>query len=91
MPRPTNFSSFVDNMIRNAEEAVMPLITGAAFICFLWGVTLYLRSAGDEKARKDGTLYMTWGIVGLVVMFGVWGFVGLLAKIVGADVAVPQL
>lgn len=81
----------MDNWIKTAEDGVMPLIVGAAFICFLWGLALYLRSAGDERARSDGVAYMGWGLLGLVVLFGVWGFVGLLAKIVGADVSVPQL
>jgi hypothetical protein len=89
--RPTDFSSFVDNWIRTAEQGVLPLLIGAGFICFLWGVALYMRSSGDEKARSDGVQFMTWGIVGLVAIFGVWGFVGLVAKLVGADVAVPQL
>ena len=91
MGRPTTFAAFVDNWIKTAQDGVMPLIVGAAFICFLWGLVLYMRSAGDEHARADGVAYMGWGLLGLLVLFGVWGFVGLLANLVGADVAVPQL
>ncbi len=89
--RPTSFASFVDNWIQTAQQAILPLILGAAALYFLWGVTRYLRSAGDEKARAEGISYMWWGIIGFVVIFGVWGFVGLVAGLVGSEVAVPQL
>lgn len=88
---PKDFGSFVDSWIRTAEQGIMPLIVGAASLMFLWGVTRYLRASGDTKARADGVAFMTWGIIGLVVIFGVWGLVALLAQLVGADVAVPQL
>lgn len=88
---PTDFSSFVDSWIRTAEQGIMPLIVGAASLAFLWGVAQYMRASGDAKARADGIAYMTWGIVGLVVIFGLWGLVSLVAQLVGADVAVPQL
>lgn len=88
---PTDFGSFVDGWIKTAEQGIMPLIVGAAALWFLWGLALYLRSAGDEKSRAEGVAYMWWGIIGLVVIFGVWGFVGLVASMVGAKTAVPQL
>lgn len=88
---PTDFSSFVDSWITTAQQGILPLIVGAGLICFLWGTTLYLKSAGDEKSRAAGIAYMSWGLVGLIVIFGVWGLVGLVSKLVGADVAVPQL
>ena len=91
MPKPTNFASFVDNWIKTIQEGILPLIIGAAFICFLWGLTLYLKSSGDERSRTEGVAYMWWGLIGLTVLFGVWGFVGLLAGVLGADVSVPQL
>ncbi len=87
---PTDFSSFVDNWIDTAEQGIIPLIVGAATVCFLWGVALYLRSAGDEKSRTEGLAYMWWGIVGLVVIFGVWGFVGLLTDFFDTEVGIPQ-
>lgn len=88
---PRGFADFVDTAISNSEQAVLPLIVGAAFVTFLWGVAQYLRSAGDEKRRKDGILYISSGLIGLTVIFGVWGFVSLVSKLLGTDVAVPQL
>lgn len=84
-------ASFVDKLVENSQQAILPLIVGAAFVTFLWGVAQYLRSAGDERARKDGILYIWCGLIGLVVIFGVWAFVGLLSGLVGAEVGIPQL
>ncbi len=87
----STFGGIVDSLILNIEQAILPLIVGAAFIAFLWGVAQYLRSAGDESRRKEGITYMSYGLLGLTVIFSVWTLVGLLSGLLGVEVGVPQL
>jgi predicted PurR-regulated permease PerM len=87
----TTVAELVDKLIDNSQQAILPLIVGAAFVTFLWGVARYLRSAGDERSRKEGILYIWCGLLGLVVIFGVWAFVGLLSGLLGKEVGIPQL
>lgn len=87
----STFGAIVDSFIQSIELAVLPLIVGAAFIAFLWGVAQYLRSAGDESRRKEGVTYMWYGLIGLTVIFSVWALVGILSGILGVEVGVPQL
>ena len=53
-------------------------IIGIATIIFMYGVVQYVVAKGDEKQLASGRTYMLYGIIGLVVMVAVWGFVNLI-------------
>ncbi len=70
------------------------LLFAAAFFFFLWGVFQFVRSAGDEDARKEGRDHIIYGIVGLAVMASVYGLVNFLtntAQLTPSTVQVPPL
>jgi len=57
---------------------IAAIITGLAFIFFLWGIAKYIFSAGDENKKQEGKSIMLWGIIGLFVMFSIWGILTIL-------------
>ncbi|MEK9175111.1 MAG: hypothetical protein AAB795_00805 [Patescibacteria group bacterium] len=57
--------------------AIFALI-GIATIIFMYGVIQYVIAKGDEKQLASGKTYMLYGIIGLVVMVTVWGFVNII-------------
>ena len=74
----TSFQKLVDEVIVPIVDlAVMPLLYALAFILFLIGIVRYFFFAGEE-GREKGKQLMLWGIIGLVVIFSVWGIVKLL-------------
>lgn len=54
-----------------------------AFVVFIWGVSEYIRGADNEKKRADGRQHMLWGIVGFLIMFGVFGLMQILTNTFG--------
>ncbi|MCX6787460.1 MAG: hypothetical protein NTY93_03000 [Candidatus Kaiserbacteria bacterium] len=64
---------------------VVPLIFAFAFAVFIWGVVKYFffNNGGDTEKMKEGRDFIIWGILGLVVLFSVWGFVNLLLSTLG--------
>ena len=63
---------------------VVPLIFSLAFAAFIWGVVNYFFIRGDEdKSREEGRQFILWGIIGMAVLFSVWGFVNLLLSTLG--------
>jgi len=61
------------------NTAVVPIIGACAFAVFIWGVVNYFfLNSGNEEKRAEGRQFILWGIIGLVVLFSVWGFVNLL-------------
>ncbi len=66
------------------DTVVVPVIFALAFLVFIWGVVNYFfLHVGDEAKRSEGRQFMLWGILGMVVLFSVWGFVNLLLSTLG--------
>jgi len=59
------------------------LLTGIAFLVFLWGVAQYFMNANNDQARQQGVQHMTWGIIGLVVMVSAFAIISLAVNTFG--------
>lgn len=84
------YEGLVTKVVQTINGALVPLLGGAAVIFFFWGLVRFLRAAEDESARREGRLYMMWAGLGLLVMVGLWGFVGYLSNLLGIEVHIPQ-
>lgn len=66
------------------NTVIVPVIFALAFAAFIWGVVNYFFIHGDEeKKREEGKQFVLWGIVGMVVLFSVWGFVSIMLSTLG--------
>lgn len=66
------------DLVTSLMNSAIPLIFGLAFLYFIWGLVKYVYAGGDEKARKEGTNMIIWGVVIIFVMLSVWGLVNVL-------------
>jgi len=85
-----NTFATVVNEIIFTLNGVISLIMGLGVVSFLYGIVLYIGRAGDEGKRKEGVQFMTYGIIGLFVMVGVWALVEILAGTIGTSAGMPQ-
>ena len=66
------------------NTVVVPVIFALAFLAFVWGmVNYFFFNAGDETKRAEGRAFILWGLLGMVILFSVWGFVNLLLSTLG--------
>jgi hypothetical protein len=72
------FEGLVDYFGCILARSVVPVLFALALVVFLWGVTQFIMNSADENKRAQGKQFMVWGIIGLFVMFSVWGLVLLL-------------
>ncbi len=56
------------------------ILAALALLVFFWGLVKYIAKADDEKAKEAGKNTMIWGVVGLFVMFSVFGIVRFLQE-----------
>ena len=78
------FSGYVNGFIGLLNTVVVPVIFALAFAAFVFGlVNAFFFGAGDETKRKEGRLFFLWGLIGMVVLFSVWGLVNLLLSTLG--------
>ncbi len=67
------------NIINPAIEFAFIVAT----VIFLWGVFQFIRGADNEIKRQEGKDHMLWGLVGFLIMFGVFGIITILSNTIG--------
>lgn len=75
------FQGTLDRIITFLNQ-IIPFLVLIATVIFLWGVVRYITAGGDEEKIKEGRNLIIYGIIGLAVMIGVWGFVNIVLTFV---------
>jgi hypothetical protein len=63
---------------------------GIGLLVFIWGVSKVIRGAGDPEMLSEGKKYMLWALIGLFVIFSMWGIVELLRSTLSLNDSPPQ-
>src|ERR1035437_10685259 len=63
-------------------NAVLPVLIALAVVVFVWGVISYVIGA-DEDAKKKGRDKIIYGLIGLVVIFAMWGLIAIIGNTFG--------
>lgn len=86
--------------LRDLAEFFMKIMLNITSILFallgvgmLYGVVMFFAHADNEKKREEIKGYLLWGIIGIVVVFGIWGLVSILRYSVfgTGTVGIPQI
>lgn len=70
------------------QEIVAPtlrVLFVAALVVFLWGIFQYVRQSDNDAQRSIGRQHIMWGLVGLFIMFGVYGILNLICNTIGCN------
>lgn len=75
-------SESVDAFVLNVNKLIInPLITllfGLAVVYFLYGIFQFISNQENEEAKTKGKSHMIWGIVGIVIMMGVFTILNMI-------------
>lgn len=75
---PKDFAELVGVLLDIINLAV-PLVFALTLLVFLWGITrAWIWGGGDEASVTKGKQIALAGIIGMVVMLGIWGIVALI-------------
>jgi len=78
MPTPSTFAELVQGLI-DIISILVPVIFGLAFILLSWNVIkAWIFNSGDETSVAEGKQVALWGVIVLVLMFGLWGILQVL-------------
>ncbi len=82
------FKDFVgsgsNGIIGVLNTIIVPVIMALAFATFIWGVVNFFFLHGDDEGkREEGRQFIFWGILGMVILFSVWGLVNILLSTLG--------
>jgi len=70
-------NQFIDKVLIEVVNPIILLLSAAAFVLFIWGVFEFVAHAADETKRTEGRRAIMWGLIGLVIIFGVYGIINL--------------
>jgi hypothetical protein len=88
------YADGVDDFIHSVNEAILnpviKLLFALAFIYFLWGVAQMILNADSEEGRTTGRDHIMWGVIGMTIMFSVWGIMNLVLRTIGVTGIDPQ-
>lgn len=76
--------SFAICRVGEILNSIIPILIVLGVVYFVWGVITYMIGA-DEEAKKKGRDKVIYGIIGLVVIVGMWGLVRIVANTFGLN------
>jgi len=65
-------------------NTIIPILIVLGVVYFVWGVISYMIGA-DEEQKKKGRDKIIYGIIGLVVIVGMWGLVNVVTSTFGLN------
>lgn len=84
------FGNIVVNIAGEVAKYFLLLISSLTVVVFVIGVTKYIYKGDSQEERKKGRNLMVWGLIGIFVMFAVFGLVAFLGDTFGINTAIPQ-
>ncbi len=87
-------TEFLNNVSRVILNPLILLMFGLATVYFIYGIVKFLSLEAGDKARDDARRSILWGIVGMVVMFSVFGLIQFVLGTFGVtpeDTATPYI
>jgi hypothetical protein len=79
----TTFDTFLGKLNAKIINPAIEFAFIIALLVFLYGVMEFIRGADNDKKRSDGKQHILWGLIGFVIMFGVWGIINILINTFG--------
>lgn len=76
------FLGRVSDLILNP---LIVLVFSLSFVYFVYSIVRFVRLEAGDKDRKEAQDAIMWGIVGMVIMFSVYGLIRFVLATFGVD------
>lgn len=75
---PASQSSVMDKIKSEIIQPIIILLIAVAIGYFLFGLMEFVRNQDNETAQEEGKQHMLWGVIGVAIMFSVYGILHLI-------------
>ena len=80
-----SLDSFIASVNHNILNPLIILLFGLAIVYFLYGALQFFGNQENEENRTNGKNHMIWGIIGLVIMMGVFTLLNIVMDTFNLD------
>ena len=88
---PTDFKEFIE-LLLNIIQNLIAILFASIVIGMLYAVMIYMINSDNEKKREQIKPYLIYGVIGLSVCMGLWGFIGILnSTVFGGAIGIPLI
>ena len=70
--------SFISNVNKLIVNPLIILLFALAIVYFLYGIFQFISNQENEEAKTKGKSHMIWGIIGIVIMMGVFTILNII-------------
>jgi len=73
-----SFDSFVSNINKLIINPLIIFLFALAIVYFLYGVFEFISNGENEEKRTTGKNHIIWGVIGIVIMMGVFTILNMI-------------
>ncbi|MEK7088606.1 MAG: hypothetical protein AAB913_00565 [Patescibacteria group bacterium] len=73
-----NIDPFVSNVNKLIINPLIVLLFALALVYFLYGIFEFISNQENEEKKTTGKSHMIWGIIGIVIMIGVFTILNII-------------
>lgn len=81
----TTTEALIDNFAIFVINPIIMLLFAFATLYFIWGLVEFIRDSDSDEAREKGKIHMIYGVIGLFIMGGAFGFLCVIAKTINVS------
>lgn len=85
----SSLKNLINWIINLLVDSLVPLIVTGIIFVFIYNVAQYVYKGDDPRERQNAIKYMWWSIVGLFLIFSLWGIMALLRSEFGISSPIP--
>ncbi len=85
---PPRLITLMGNIYNVILNPIIALLFGLSFAYFIWGVVKFVWYGEEESMRSEGKRSIVWGIIGMFIMFSVFGILRLIIGTIGENPSV---
>lgn len=75
--------TIIQKINANILQPIIEILFAVAIVYFLYGVMKFVMNQDNDEAQEGGKKHMLWGIIGIAIMFSVWGILNFINSAVG--------
>jgi hypothetical protein len=85
------FDHVVANIVNMVNSFVIPIIFTLSFVFFLINIVKYFFIEDGEEAKEKGRKAVLFGLMGLAVLFSVWGLINIFLNTLTSALGTPPV